>query len=116
MTMSATAASDAGAGAVARLRLPRLAGRRDEVGDLLAAQHVPDDLHDRDLAVLCRDLTAGSASFADELVRVAVEQRGARTLILVGAPERFVAHVRAAGDRRGVPSRVAVRSWAEVPA
>lgn len=97
-----------------QLRLPRLVGTREAVGDLLAEQSVPASLNGERLVVLCRDLASGSTSFADELVKQVLVDRGAAELTLVGAPERFVAYVRAAAERRGAPERVQVRSGAEL--
>lgn len=114
--MTMTSPKDAAAAQVApaRLRLPRFIGTREEVDELFAAQQVPDELHGRDLALLCRDLLVGSPSVADEVVRVAIEERGAGELILVGARPEFMAEVFFAAARRGVAFRVIVRSWAEV--
>ena len=97
-----------------QLRLPRLAGTREAVTDLLAEQHVPASLTGECLGVLCRDLASGSTSFADELVKQVLTERDAAELTLVGAPERFVTLVRAAAQRRGVADRVHVRSGAEL--
>jgi dihydroxyacetone kinase DhaKLM complex PTS-EIIA-like component DhaM len=97
-----------------RLRLPRLVGRREAVADLLTTQQVPPALLDEDVVLLCRDLATGSASFADELVKDLLQQRGAARLLLVGAPERFVEDARAAAVRHGVDGRVLVRTAVEV--
>lgn len=97
-----------------QLRLPRLVGTRAAVADLLSEQHVAGALGGDRLVVLCRDLAAASATFADELVKQALIDRGAAELTLVGAPERFVADVHAAAERRGVADRVQVRRAAEI--
>ncbi|MDP9396833.1 MAG: hypothetical protein M3P96_02960 [Actinomycetota bacterium] len=97
-----------------KLILPRLAGTREAVDDLLAEQQLPEELVGERLAVLCADLASGSSSFADQLVLEVLVNRGADELVLVGAPERFVQYVRAAAKRRGVAGRVAERSGAEL--
>lgn len=97
-----------------QLRLPRLVGTREAVSDLLAEQQLPASLAGETVVVQCRDLASGSTSFADELVKQVLGDRGAATLTLVGAPDRFVAYVRAAAERRGVVARVTVRSGAEL--
>lgn len=96
-----------------QLRLPRLAGTREAVGDLLAEQQVASSLRGEDLVVLCRDLASASTSFADQLVKEVVEERGAAALVLVGAPDRFVQLVRESAARRGASDRVKVQSGAE---
>jgi hypothetical protein len=97
-----------------RITLPRLVGTRETARDLLAEHGVPESLTSERVVVLCRDLASGSTSFADELVKELLVDRAATQLILVGAPERFVDHVRAAAARRGVAERVQVRSGAEL--
>ncbi len=94
--------------------LPRLAGTREAVGDLLAAQAVPSPLSGQTVVVLCRELASGSPSFADELVKELVEDRSAAELVLVGAPARFQHHVQAAAVRRDVAGRVRLGNGAEL--
>lgn len=89
-----------------QLVLPRLAGTREAVEDLLSEQGVAEDLRGKQLIVLCRDLASGSPSFADQLVKSALKDRRAAELVLLGAPDRFTAHVRDSATRRGVSSRV----------
>jgi hypothetical protein len=101
-------------GVMEQLRLPRLVGTREAVTDVLHEQGVPATLAGEQVAVLARDLASGSASFADELVKEVLCERGAAELSLVGAPERFVEHVHAAAVRRGVADKVHVRSAAEL--
>ena len=96
------------------LVLPRLAGTRDLVSQLLADQRVPADLHGATVVVLARELASASASFADALVREVVEVRGARELALVGAPDHFVQQVDGAASRRGVAGSVHRRAATDV--
>lgn len=98
---------------MARLRLPRLVGTREAVSDLMAEQQIAASLRGERLVVLCRDLAAGSMSFADELVKQVLDERCADELVLVGAPQRFVGGVRAAAQRRSVADRVHVRTAVE---
>lgn len=94
--------------------LPRLAGTREAVGDLLAAQSVPATLAGDTVVLLCRALASGSPSFADEMVKEVLVERGADELVLVGSNERFLHHVSAAAERRAVAERVRVGSGAEL--
>lgn len=88
------------------LLLPRLAGTRELVGDLLREQELPDSLSGCPLVVYARDLSSGSSSFADQLVCEGVLDRGASEILLVGAPPAFAERVKAAARRRGVGPRV----------
>ena len=94
--------------------LPRLAGTREAVGDLLSAQSVPSRLSGQTVVVLCRELASGSPSFADELVKELLEDRAAAELVLVGPPARFQHHVEAAAVRRDVADRVRLGTGAEL--
>lgn len=98
---------------MAQVTLPRLAGTREAVTDLFEAQAISPRLSGDMLVVLGRELASGSTSFADELVKVAIVDRGADELVLVGAPGRFIEHVQGAAQRRHVADRVKVRSAAE---
>jgi hypothetical protein len=97
-----------------RITLPRLVGTREAARDLLAEHRVPPTLAGEQVVLLCRDLASGSTSFADELVKDLLVDRAAAELVLVGAPERFVDHIRATAARRDVGSRVHVRTGAEL--
>lgn len=96
------------------LTLPRLAGTRETVGDLLASQSVPVSLDGQVVVVLSRALASGSPSFADELVKEVLGERGAAELVLVGSSPRFTHHVEAAAARRHLAERVRVGSGAEL--
>lgn len=97
-----------------RLRLPYLAGRREHVHELLAAQGIPASLAGEVLVVLGRDMAAASESFADELVREIVVVRGAAQMALVGAPAALVEHCLIAAIVQGVEGRVQRRRAVEV--
>ncbi len=99
---------------MAKLILPRLAGTREAVADLLEEQGVAEILQGEDLVVVANELTSGSSSFADELVREALEERKAQGLVLVGPPDLFTARVLASAERRDLSHRVRVASGAEV--
>lgn len=88
------------------LVLPRLAGTREAVYDLLSEQDVPKELVGQTLTVHARDLASGSPSFADQLVKVVLQERQAEELIILGAPQRFIGHVLGSAERRGVRPRV----------
>ena len=98
------------------LRLPRLVGTREVVGDLLADQDMPKDLTGQRFVVLCYGLTSASSSFSDELVKEILQERHAAELALVGASDRFLGLVRAAAARRGVEQQIVELSGAEVDA
>lgn len=87
---------------MATLELPRLAGTREAVSDLLADRGIALNLAGEDLVVFARALASGSPAFADELVREVLDVRGADHLTLVGSPGLFAARVREAARRRGV--------------
>lgn len=91
---------------MAKIELPRLAGTREAVSDLLEDQGVAARLDGDDLVVFAHALASGSPSFADELVREAIEIRGADHLVLVAPPELFAERVRDAATRRGVDARL----------
>ena len=94
--------------------LDHLYATREAVERLMASQGVPEDLTGEDLVVRCHFLRLGGPSFADELVRQAIRLRGARSVILVGAPRKFVALVRTSAARRGVEDRITEGLWAEL--
>lgn len=94
------------------LVLPRLAGTREAVYDLLAEQDVPKELAGQTLTVHARGLASGSPSFADQLVKVVLEERQAEGLIILGAPQRFIGHVLASAERRGLRPRVSTTAEA----
>jgi hypothetical protein len=95
---------------VVTLHLPRLAGTRPAADDLLAESNVPDDLSGQVVVLQCRDLSTGSASYADQLVVRLVEMADAKQIILVAPPRKFLARIQAAAQRRGVPDRVSVET------
>lgn len=99
---------------VERLVMPWALGTREAVTELIAEQQVPESLTGERFVLLCRDMRACSATSADEIVRVIIEERDAGELVLVGARERVVEQFRKSAWRRGVYFRCAVRSAAEV--
>lgn len=95
------------------LVLPRLAGTREAVADLVAEQKLPGDLRGTDVIVVGADLLAGSSSFADELVKETLVQRHADHLVLVGVSGVFDERLRAAAERRGVQGKLRHKSAVE---
>jgi hypothetical protein len=87
------------------LRLPRLVGARETVRELVAEAQVPGRI-DGDFVVYGDDLATGSGSAADELVKQALEVRGARRLVVVSAPKRFEERLTAAAADRHVTERL----------
>lgn len=65
---------------------PRLAGSRRLAAELLA--EYPNDLTEAVVRVELRDVRTTAPAFVDELVRLALVEREAATLELVGAPQR----------------------------
>lgn len=96
-----------------RLRLPRLAGTRELVHELIAEQGLPASLEGEVLVALGADMVAASESFSDELVLEIVVRRGADELTLVGSPKALVEHCTIAAVVHGVEGRVRVRRAVE---
>lgn len=99
-----------------RIDLEGLLGTRESADDLLAKTHVPLDLHDQTVVLHSRDLLTGSTSFADQLIKQLILVRGARDVVLVGAPPRFERHMLEAANRRQVNGRVRTESAAKLSA
>jgi hypothetical protein len=86
--------------------LPRVVGTRPAVAGFLT--HVPRDLTDREVELDCRGLLSGTASFADELVKILLKDSGARRLVARGPGADFAADLRVAADDHGVADRLSV--------
>ncbi len=98
------------------LTIPRLAGTRDAVVDLLREHDVPQDLAGTTVVISGRDVVASSASYVDELVRQVLDVRAAAELVLVSPPDQFRDRVLEAAQRRGVTNRVRVTTAVGVSA
>ena len=96
--------------------LEGLLGTRESADDLLAKTQLPRDLQGETVVLYCRDLLTGSTSFADQLVKQLITNRGADEVVLVGAPVRFQQHMHAAATRRQVSGRVRTESAAKLSA
>lgn len=87
--------------------LPRLVGSR------IAAQKMVANLPAFDgarVVVNCRDLRSASSSFADELVRLLLDQDPcASELVLLGVSDEFERYVKQAASARGVAEHVVTR-------
>ncbi len=100
-------------GFVEQLVLPYLAGTREAARDLIQEQGLERSLEGRGVLLLCQDLASGSTSFADELVKILLEERQAATIMLLGDPDRFAQHVAASASRRNFSGRVKAVTGAE---
>ena len=58
------------------------------------------------VVVQCRELLSATTSFADQLVKQLLQERGLSRLVFVGAPEQFAAYVTDSADRRSVTDRI----------
>jgi hypothetical protein len=96
------------------LHLPRLAGTRPAADDLLAEYNVPGDLSGQAVVLQCRDLSTGSASYADQLVLRLLVMADAKQMTLVAPPQKFLDRVQASADRRNVADRVVVETAGQV--
>jgi hypothetical protein len=88
---------------VLQIVLPRLVGSRQ------AADAFVDQLpgvKEEAVAVICRDLLSGTASFADQLVKRLLVDGGADQLLLVGADAEFSQLVRDAAAARDVTGQL----------
>lgn len=61
----------------------------------------------QDVRLDCRNLVAGTAAAADELVAQVLSGGGAARLVVEYAGDEFAGHLKAAAARRGVAGRVA---------
>ena len=99
---------------VVDIELTGLFGTREAADDLVASAGIANDLTGTQVVLYCRDMLSGSTSFADQLVRTLVVDRDAKSVALVGAPERFARHMNESAHRRGVSDRVREESAAQI--
>ncbi len=92
------------------LELPQLSGGRKRASTLVAAAHLPADLHGSTVIVDCRQLRAGTESFADELVHIILVQRGAARLHAENVAGDFVNYLTAAAVSYDVTDRLVVQA------
>ncbi len=92
------------------IALPRVVGTRPAVAPFLVG--VPTDLHGERVTLDCRALLSGTPSFADEMVKVLLVERGADGLVVLGANEEFAADLLASAREHGVADRVDLKEGA----
>jgi hypothetical protein len=92
----------------ATLELPQLSGGRKRAVALLDAANVPASLRGLRVEVDCRQLRAGTESFADELVRTILVDRGADQLVVTNVVGTFASYVKSAGETHAVSDRLSV--------
>ena len=94
--------------------LPHLVAGRDLADAMIDG--LAASLHDRVVVVDARATSSGSSSFASQLVQRVLVDEGARSLVLVGAPARFVRAVQESAERQDVTPRVELADRAPQPA
>lgn len=87
--------------------LPRVVGTRMSARSFL--ERLPVDLAGEDVVLDCSGLLDGTASFADEVVKVVLRDRGARALVVDGAGDDFAADLLQAARDHGVENRFSFR-------
>lgn len=97
-----------------RLVLPDAPRSRSLVAALFDS--VPGSLEGRDVVVVADGATRPSASFADELVRVTLQEGHADSLVLVRPSMLLLDHVGAAAEDRHVLDRVRLDPLGAAPA
>lgn len=83
--------------------LPRVVGTRPAAQYYLDS--VPERLHGKDVELDCSGLADGTASFADEIVKVVLADRGARSLVAVAPGHDFATDLQTAAHDHGVADR-----------
>lgn len=71
------------------LNLPQLSGGRARVTAIVEEAGLPTDLRGTTIVVDCRQLVAGTASFADELVKIVLADRHADELEVINVSGDF---------------------------
>lgn len=99
---------------VPQVALSYLLGQRDHVRQAFAEDGVPESLRGERLVVKCRKLRYLSELAADELVRLAIVERGAYEVALIGCAPELVERIKAVAERRGLTNAVAARKALEV--
>lgn len=92
----------------ATLELPQLSGGRKRAVALIAASEIPADLHGSSVIVDCRQLRAGTESFADEFVRTILVDRSADRLCADNVTQQFADYLKAAAESHAVLDRLTV--------
>lgn len=86
------------------IRLPRVVGTRPAVAPFLA--DVPGDLRGQKVVLDSRALLSGTPSFADEMVKAVLVDRGADELVVLGANSDFASDIAVSARDHGVLDRV----------
>lgn len=95
------------------VELPRLLGTRKAAQDAVEHANLPDSLTDHSVVVVANRVASVSASYADELVKQLLEERGADAILLVGASEHLEGRLKDAVSRRHVSGTVRRTTAAE---
>lgn len=88
------------------VELPRLLGTRKAAQDAVEQAKIPESLSDHSVVVLANRVASVSASYADELVKQLLEDRGADAILLVGASAHLEERLKDAASRRHVSGTV----------
>lgn|SRR5689334_4133312 len=92
------------------LELPQLSGGRARVAALVESAKLAANLRGAKVVVDCRQLRAGTESFADELVRTVLVDRQAEHLQIINVSGDFIGYLDAAGKTHGVSDRMTITS------
>lgn len=85
------------------IKLPRVVGTRPSARAHL--REVPDRLDGQDVVLDCRGLVDGTASFADEIVKVVLADRNAASLVALGPGHDFAEDLMTAAQDHNVANR-----------
>lgn len=88
------------------VELPRLLGTRKSAIDTVERADLPVNLSDHSVVVVANRVASVSASYADELVKQLLEDRGADEILLVGASPHLEERLNDAISRRHVKGTV----------
>lgn len=91
--------------------VPRIQASPRDVARLLAAQPLPADLTGEDVVVFCNELLLAADEFAYELIRVVICKRHARSIVLIGAGQRFLGQMEREAERLFVRDQVTTGLW-----
>ncbi len=94
-----------------KIVLPRVVGTRPSARAFL--REVPQDLVGRNVVLDCRGLVDGTASFADEIVKAVLKERGAASLVALRPGPDFAGDLSAAADDHEVADRFRVERTPE---
>jgi hypothetical protein len=87
-----------------KIKLPRIVGTRPGVAPFLV--DVEETLEGEHVVLDCRALLSGTPSFADEMVKQILVERGAAELVVLSATSDFASDVIASARDSGIVDRI----------